>query len=314
MAIEKPFLLHANSFIRFSQWLGLCPFHVKNGKVYTSSRYRLFLFIAAINISINLLHMTHSFWCIDFWLIKSHIILQYIYFITPFMTRMQAFIIIIESYKQRYAQAKIFNGINSLNQILKTKLKMNNNDNRILWVFRFVYFCVFIEMFLDLISFAFKPSWDEIYYTILFFIPNITRNVQMKLSLIYIYSLKFNVQIIRDYLRRIRHDYLFSSNDRKLAQDIVYIEKCYSIIWSLSKLIDQWRFWGFAIGFLLNLLTITFGLFWSLVRVISAEYADTTDLLETLIWSLIGILEIVQICSACNSVVVTVRSKLEIWN
>lgn len=109
--------------------------------------------------------------------------------------------------------------------------------------------------------------------------------------------------MIRDYLRKIRHEFLFCSNDRKLSQDLIYLKKCYSIIWSTTELVDRWRFWGFSIGFLFNLISIVCGLFWSLVRVTDTNFMDSIDLAETLLWTIIGMFEILQICDACSRVV-----------
>lgn len=119
-------VLYANLYIRIAQCLGLCPFSIKNGKAFDSRPYQTFMVITMINFAIHLFHFLHSLSCMDLWMFDGNIILSYIDFFSPLILRIQAIVIIIESFLKRGMNAEIINSINLLNFILTRKLRMKN--------------------------------------------------------------------------------------------------------------------------------------------------------------------------------------------
>lgn len=49
------------------------------------------------------------------------------------------------------------------------------------------------------------------------------------------YSLMFNVQLMRDYLRKVRCNILFGLSENEFSKDIVYIKDFHAKIWKISK-------------------------------------------------------------------------------
>lgn len=193
MTIDRPFMFYANLYIKFVQFFGICPFHIKNGQAYQPKCSQIFLFITIINLSVHLLHFIHSLLWMKLWLFDGDIILIYIDFFSPLILRIIAIVIIIENYLKRKKNMEILNLINSLNFLLTKKLKMKNNLKKLkifIWCF---YLFIFLELLMIVITLCTRSESALTYYTLLYTICFITKNFQFKLSLIYIYSLMFNI-------------------------------------------------------------------------------------------------------------------------
>lgn len=112
--------------------------------------------------------------------------------------------------------------------------------------------------------------------------------------------------MMRDYLRKIRYNIIFGLNENKFNTELIYIKECHSIIWKIIKLYDEWRFWGFALGFVFNLISVVSGLYWTTVSYLLPSVFDGLDLFGGLMWSITDAIEIVQMCDACNRIVTSV--------
>lgn len=82
------------------------------------------------------------------------------------------------------------------------------------------------------------------------------------------------------------------------SHDFVHIKECHAIVWKTIRLFDRWRFWGFTIGFVFNLISVVSGLFWTSVSYLLPTEFEDLDLFGGLVWTFTDTLEIVQICDA----------------
>lgn len=263
MILEQPFISHTLPLLRFGQMIGLCPFPIRHWNAYQESgRWSIYLAISLSCFLLNFFHLLHSILYWKFWMYKISVLITFTSVFSPAILRLQTFILLVESYTKRKHQIDIINSMNFLNSILKKEFKIKNKSNELNRIFWIIIFAVIIDQFVWFALIYIKPDASSRYYNILFYVPYIFRNYQSKLYLVYVYNLTYNIHLINDQLRIIRSDSLFGTDEDHFRAQLNIFKKCYSKIWKISKLIEDWIFWSFTLGFLIDVIMFASSSFW----------------------------------------------------
>lgn len=291
-------------FIRIGQCSGFCPFHFRNGIASLAKEQKSFGFVSIIMFLIQFSHLVHSLTCMDVWLSRRQAILSYIYFISPMISRTQVFVMIIECYLLRSNQVQIINSINLLNDKLKSELKIKNNRKKVKTIFWCIVCFGLFQFSLTMASLLKKRAADRRYYNLLFFVPAILKHPFNSLTIIYIYSLWYNIQLINDHLRSLKWDIrLFGLEEKHFQDEINCIKKYLSIIWKTVKLIEKWIFWSFLIAFIFNLISIISTTYWIFVHFFKPTLINDNAFVNGILWLFGSSVEMLFICDACSRIV-----------
>lgn len=306
MWFEKTFMIFALPFIRIGQIFGLCPFNVNNGRAFLFNQ-KSFAIISIAYCLLHLIHFLHSLWCLDYWLGQTKAILTYIDFFWVLIARCQVFAMLIECFFKRNTQINIINSLNLLNKILTQFLHIKNDQKQLNKIFWFNMCGFFAKVLLTVAIFLIKPTVKLKYYNMLFSVSHILKYFQTNLFLIYVYSLMYNIQMLNCHLLTTRCNTLFCFNENKFRFRIVYYFKCFSSIWKITKMIDQWIFWSILTGFIYNFVSIIATLYWIFVRFFSPTFLDSVAFASGIMILVESAIEILQICDACDRVVDEVK-------
>lgn len=303
-------MLCAVPFLRIGQCFGLCPFQIREGRAFQTNHWKRFTFITIAHISIEFFLLLHSLVYVNYWLDTDIIILSYIDFFCPMLLRVQVFAVLTECYVHQRNQIKIINSINFMHFLLRNQLKIKTSQKilkRMFWKFS-VYFLLSAIVLVVLLFL--RHEHRDRYYTLLYAIPFIYKSLHFYLTLIYVLSLKFIIQMINDRLRKFRVDALFDLDEIQFHRDFDVMKRCYTIIWKITKYIDQWMFWSLTIAFTFNLISIVTGLFWIIVHYSDSGLIDDVALFSGTVWLIISMMETLQICDACNDLGLAVIEKI----
>lgn len=300
-------MIHSQPILRVGQIFSICPFHLNNGQAFKTKYNEQFLLIAVANISIQCFHMFHSMWYSDAWVHNGFMLLVYIDFVCSLIMRAQAIVIIIESFTKRSIQIEMINLLSSLNSVLTKELKLENIAKKMRFYVYFVALNIFFEFSMTSATYFMCETVENRYYILLFILPNILKCLHFNLSLIFIYSLKINVQLMKNYLRKIRLNMKFGLNEMNFDRDLIHIKNCYGIVWRITKLLNEWRLWSLVFEFGINLVTIVCSLFWCLVHLGSSRLISAITVASGLMWSLVAGIEIFLMCNGCMDVANAVK-------
>lgn len=217
------------------------------------------------------------------------------------------FAIIIENYVRRTEQIDIINLLNMASALITNKLKIELTHRKLQkYISLIICFAIF-NILLTGMSLFVQANSKVKYELMLYIVPFTTKCLFLSLRLSYIFSLKFNVELVNDRLNKVQRNISIGLAEERFEHDLKYYRKFHTIVWKISMLFNRWIFWTLSFEMICDGFLFVCSIFWCLLYFADVGLVDDIGLANGIIWVVISLLEILQISVACNSVTHQVR-------